>query len=117
MSVLYYYVINALLSLQSFLSPNNNSPQINPNLFTLQVRLQTGLLVAAKVGDVQTLDGNAEFPGQQFQSHLTGQVLHMQGRKKENKRLFLLSANSAGGFAGLSRIQFDKFNNAVIIFN
>lgn len=43
-----------------------SSPQVDPDLFTLQVRLQTCSLTPPKVSDVQTIDGNTELLGQQL---------------------------------------------------
>lgn len=52
-----------------------HSPEVDPDLFALQVGLQACLLVTSEVGDIQTLDGNAKLLSQQLQGHLTGQLL------------------------------------------
>lgn len=51
------------------------SPQVNPDLSALQVWIQADLRAAHKVGDIESLDGDAQLLGQQLQGHLTGQLL------------------------------------------
>lgn len=68
-----------------------SSPEVDPDLFALQVGLQACVLVTPEVGDIQAFNGNAKLLGQQLQSHLTGQLLQRKekagGREQTEEKV------------------------------
>lgn len=58
-----------------------DSPQVHPDLFTLQIRLQAGIGVSSKVCDIQAVYGDPKLLREELQCHFTGQLLE----KKEDK--------------------------------
>lgn len=66
-------------------SSNADSPQVQPDLFALQVRLQAGLGVAPEVGNIEALDGDAQLLSQQLHGHLTGQLLQSRHKPPADK--------------------------------
>lgn len=62
------------------LIPKTDSPEVDPDLFALQVGFQACVSVTSEVGDVQAFDGNPKLLGQQLQGHLTGQLLQNEQR-------------------------------------
>jgi len=67
-------------------SRSRGSPQVGPDLFALQVRLQPCVSVTPEVGDIEAVYGNTELLGQQLQGQLTGQVLQGEGGEPANEQ-------------------------------